>query len=143
MNKEKFLEYLSIYGTDLDTWPEDIKEAAAQAVRSSDELAQAFKAEKEFEQSLMAREFQNSSPDLSERIISNTLPADEPQSKSLIESVKDFFSILPLPSPAIALPVILVIGIVAGYLIPTENAVSEPEGVQVADVIYNYGGLYE
>ena len=86
--------------------------------------------------------FEESSPGLSKRIISQALGQEKEASKSLLDSIKELFSAFPLPSPAVALPVVLVIGIVAGYLYPADDT-TEPEGVQIAEVLYNDGGLYE
>ena len=99
--------------------------------------------ERAFERALSERGFEESSPGLSERIITNALGDQKAQQKSLTNSLKEIFSVFPIPSPAIALPLILVIGIVAGYLYTAEIAVSEPEGVQLAELIYNDGGFYE
>jgi len=97
--------------------------------------------EKALEDALMQRGFEESTPELSERIISLALKKERAKQRSFIDSVKEIFSAFPIPSPAIALPLILVIGIVAGYLYPADNAATEPEGVQVAELIYNDGGL--
>ena len=92
---------------------------------------------------MMQRGFEESAPGLSDRIISSALGQRKEKQTSLLASIKEVFSSFPIPSPAIALPIILVVGIVAGYLYPADTAVSEPEGIQVAEIIYNHGGIYE
>ncbi len=89
----------------------------------------------------MQREFEESSHGLSDRIISSAIGQEK--QNSIFGSLKELFSTFPIPSPAIALPIILVVGIVAGYLYPANELASEPEGVQIAELIYNDGGLYE
>jgi hypothetical protein len=99
--------------------------------------------EKALENALIQRGFEESAPGLSERIINEALKNEPANRRSILAPIKDIFSLIPLPSPALALPLILVIGIVAGYLYPADNALSEPEGVQVAELIYNDWGFYE
>lgn len=142
MERDKFLEYLSIYGADMTSWPEEIRLEAQVALEASSELRDILKAEIELESALMERGFEESSPGLSQRIISNALGNETEKKTSLFGSIKELFSAFPIPSPAIALPALLVIGIVAGYLYP-EESFSEPEGTQVAEIFYNEGGLYE
>ena len=139
---------MSVYGADLDKWPRELRSEAEKSIQASSELAELLRAEKELESALMERTFEESSPGLSYRIISRALGQqgknqEKEKQKSLLGSIKELFTAFPLPSPAIALPVILVIGIVAGYLYPAEEAMSEPEGTQVAEFIYNDWGLYE
>ena len=110
-------------------------------MKSSEELARTLLSEKALEDALMQRGFEESTPELSERIISRALNKEQAKQKSFIDSAKEIFSAFPIPSPALALPLILVIGIVAGYLYPADNTVSEPEGIQVAELIYNDGEL--
>lgn len=112
-------------------------------VKSSQELARILETEKALEDALMQRGFEESTPGLSERIINEALKKEPESRKSILASIKEIFTVIPLPSPALALPLILVVGIVAGYLYTAENAVSEPEGIQVAELIYNDGGFYE
>lgn len=142
MNREKFLEYLSIYGADITSWPKELRREAEAALASSSELKEILRAEIELESALMEMPFEESSPGLSEKIISRALGQEEKAGKSVLDSIKELFSGFPIPSPAVALPVVLVIGIVAGYLYPAD-ATTEPDGVQIAEVIYNDGGLYE
>jgi hypothetical protein len=99
--------------------------------------------ERAFEEALMQRGFEESSPGLSDRIISEALNEDPAGQKSILKSIRDIFSASPIPSPAIALPLLLVVGIAAGYLYPADSALSEPEGVQVAELIYYDEGFYE
>lgn len=143
IDRDTFLEYLSIYGTDIDSWPDDLRIKADRALRSRTEIAELLEAEKVLDDALMQRGFEESAPGLSEKIIRKALKKEPADRKSVFESLKEIFTLIPLPSPALALPLILAIGIVAGYLYPAEIAVSEPEGVQIAELIYNDGGLYE
>ena len=132
---------MGIYGADITSWPEELRREAEAALVSSSELRDILRAEIELESALMDAPFEESSPGLSEKIISRALEQEQAR-KSVLDSIKELFSAFPLPSPAIALPVVLVIGIVAGYLYPAD-ATTEPDGVQIAEVIYNDGGLYE
>ena len=63
--------------------------------------------------------------------------------KSILRSLKDIFSAFPIPSPALALPLLLVVGIAAGYFYPADSTVPLPEGTQVAELIYYDEGFYE
>ena len=102
-----------------------------------------LEAEKALDDALMQRGFEESAPGLSDRIIREALKKEPADRKSIFESLKEIFTLIPLPSPAIALPLILAIGIVAGYLYPADIAVSEPEGLVVVELSDNDGGFYE
>lgn len=50
MNKEKFLEYLSVYGADVKRWPEDMRFSASDFFQTTDkEIKRAIEEEASFE----------------------------------------------------------------------------------------------
>lgn len=99
--------------------------------------------ERVFEEALMRRGFEESSPGLSGRIISGALKNGSAGQKSILRSLRDIFSAFPIPSPALALPLLLVVGIAAGYFYPADSTVPLPDGTQVAELIYYDEGFYE
>jgi hypothetical protein len=116
MDKKKFIDYLSIYGADLGKWPEGLRESAHAALSSSRELLEALEEEKLFEEALNMREFEEPSPDLARRIIYAAEQKPAPVRKSFTYILSSVFSAIPLPRPALALPLLLILGIAAGYI---------------------------
>lgn len=142
MDKNKFLECLAIYGGDLGRWPSGLGEEARAACAGSDELRQALEEERRFEESLMERGFEEPSPGLEARIISAAAESKKPEveGNSIFGILSAIFSAIPLPRPAIALPLLLVIGMAAGYLY-ANYAEQDTDGTQFAEMLY-YGEGY-
>jgi len=59
MKREQFIEYLQLYGSDIDTWPEAIREQALVLYQNSSELKGLVDKEKEFESMLTERSIDN------------------------------------------------------------------------------------
>jgi hypothetical protein len=144
MDKKEFLDYLAIYGGDIAKWPEDLRERAEKSCAQSIELREALDEERRFEDSLMERSFEEPSPGLESGIISAAARLKQPEAEgtSLSGILSAIFSVIPLPKPAIALPILLVIGMAAGYFYAnyTEQNTDSP---QLTELV-NYGeGYYE
>lgn len=144
MDKKEFLEYLAIYGSDLAGWPEDQRESAENLCARSIELREALEEERRFEDVLMERIFEEPSPGLESRIISAAARLNKPEAEgfSVLGFLSAIFSAIPFPKPAIALPILLVIGMAAGYLYSNYTD-RHTDGSQVADLVYYGEGYYE
>ncbi|MCI0480390.1 MAG: hypothetical protein L0213_02235 [Candidatus Dadabacteria bacterium] len=142
MDKNKFLECLAIYGGDIGRWPEEVREEAGKACAQSAELREALDQERRFEESLMERVYEEPSPGLEARIISAAAESKKPEveGNSIFGILSAIFSAIPLPRPAIALPLLLVIGMAAGYLY-ANYAEQDADGTQFAEMLY-YGEGY-
>lgn len=142
MDKNRFLEYIDIYGADLGAWPEDVRPAARAALASSPELALILDEELRFEALLSASAVEEPSPGLGARIISAAGGTASPESgPGFLASI---FSGIPLFVPRFALPLLLVLGIAAGYVLANYSDPGyDDSGVQLAGVLYYEEGIYE
>lgn len=142
MDKQEFMDYLSIYGADLEKWPDGLRDDARAALSSSQKLREALQEEKLFEQALNMRGFENPSPDLADRIIDAAQPKRAHNRKSFFDLLGSVFAAIPLPRPALALPLLLILGIAAGYLY-SDYADTDTNGTQLAQLLYYEEGYYE
>lgn len=143
MDKNRFLEYIDIYGADLGAWPEDVRPAARAALASSPELALILDEELRFEALLSASAVEEPSPGLEARIIS-AAGGKSPSPESGTGFLASIFSGIPLFVPRFALPLLLVLGIAAGYVLANYSDPGyDDSGVQLAGVLYYEEGIYE
>jgi len=143
MDKNRFLEYIDIYGADITAWPEGVRESAAAAVESSPELAFILEDEFRFEALLSGSAIEEPSPGLEARIVS---AASGPKHKASDRAPGFFagiFSGWPLFVPRFALPLLLVVGIAAGYILANYSESNNDEPVQLAGVLFYEEGIYE
>jgi len=119
MNKNEFITYLELYGSDVSSWPEELQLYASAAIEKHPELQILIKHEEEFERFLDMREIDQHSPDFQNRIISSSYQKNavfSNKSNSLWSYLNEIFISLNIPKPAISLGIVLVIGITIGYL---------------------------
>jgi len=142
MDKNKFLEYIDIYGADPGAWPEDVRPSAEAALASSPELAFILGEELRFEALLSASAVKEPSPGLEARIISAAGAKSRPSEEGpgFLASI---FSGIPLFVPRFALPLLLVLGIAAGYVLANYSDPGYDDPVQLAGVLYYEEGIYE
>ncbi len=142
MDRDEFLKYLELYGGDLARWPSGLGEGARAACAESREMRDALDLERRFEESLMERAYEEPSPGLEAWIISAAAGVKRPEARksSVLGLLGAVFSAIPLPRPAIALPLLLVIGMAAGYLYANYEE-QDADNAQYAELIY-YGGDY-
>lgn len=144
MDKNRFLEYIDIYGADLGAWPEGVRPAAEAALASSPELAFILDEELRFESLLSASAVEGPSPDLETRIISAARDAKRHSPESSPGFLAGIFSGIPLFVPRFALPLLLVLGIAAGYILANySDSGYDEQPVQLAGVLYYDEGIYE
>ncbi|MEQ9619787.1 MAG: hypothetical protein RIG61_11540 [Deltaproteobacteria bacterium] len=143
MDRKKFLIYLEAYGAELDKWPAELREKAKEVCSLQPDLLKALNEERRFEEALSMRRFEEASPGLERRII-DTAAMEKPalENYSMFDILGSVFKTIPLPRPAIALPLLLVLGIFAGFLYAsyTENAESS---TQLAGLLYYEEIYYE
>lgn len=143
MDRDEFLKYLELYGGDIARWPSGLREGAEAACAGSSEMRDVLDQERRFEESLMERAYEEPSPGLEARIINAAARVNRPEARksSLLGMLGAVFSAIPLPRPAIALPLLLVIGMAAGYLY-ADHEEQDADNAQYAELIY-YGGDYD
>lgn len=144
MDRKEFMNHLELYGGDLGRWPEGLREQAEAACSESPALRAALEEERSFEEALMERVFEESSPGLEARIISSAalVKRPEPAGKSVLGLLAAIFSAIPLPRPAIALPLLLVLGMAAGYLF-TNYSDNDTDNSLYTEMMYYGEGYYE
>ncbi|MEW6144433.1 MAG: hypothetical protein AB1598_05390 [Thermodesulfobacteriota bacterium] len=142
MDRKEFMRYLELYGGDIGRWPGEIREEAGKACAGSAELREALEEERRFEESLMDRGFEEPSPGLEARIISAAVERKrpEPAGNSVFGILGAIFSAIPFPRPAIALPLLLIIGMAAGYLY-ANYAEQDTDNSLYSEMLY-YGEEY-
>lgn len=144
MDRKEFMDYIGLYGGDLDRWPSGLRDEAEAMCSGSPELRAALEEERRFGEALMERGFEEPSPGLEARIISASaaLKRPGPAKNSVLGLLGAIFSAIPLPRPAIALPLLLVIGMAAGYLYSNYSD-NDTDTSLYSEVMYFGEGYYE
>jgi hypothetical protein len=142
MDRKEFMRYLELYGADIGMWPEEAREEAGKACARSAELREALEEERRFEEALMERGFEEPSTGLEARIISAAAERKRPEAErnTVFGILSAIFSAIPLPRPAIALPLLLIIGMAAGYLY-ANYAEQDTDNSLYSEMLY-YGEEY-
>lgn len=143
MDKNRFLEYIDVYGADISAWPEGARPGAEAALASSPELAFILDEEERFEALLSQSMVEEPSPGLEARIISAASGAPRPEPGRGTGFLAGIFSGIPLFVPRFALPLLLVLGIAAGYVLANYSDSGYDDPVQLAGVLYYEEGIYE
>ena len=144
MDRKEFMKYIEVYGGDLGKWPSGIREKAETACSDSPGLRAALDEERRFEEVLLRRGFEEPSPGLEARIISAayTVKRPGPSKNSLLALLGAIFSAIPLPRPAIALPLLLIIGMAVGYIYSNYSD-TDSDNSLYSELLYYGGGYYE
>jgi hypothetical protein len=144
MDRKEFMDHIGLYGGDLGRWPSGLREEAEALCLRSPELRVALDEERRFEEALQERGFEEPSPGLEARIISAAaaVKRHEPAKNSVLGLLGAIFSAIPLPRPAIALPLLLVIGMAAGYLYSNYSD-NDSDNSVYAELMYYGEGYYE
>lgn len=116
-------------------------------LNSSNELKNILEEEKKLEAILYQSRYEEYSDDLEERIINslnkNRAQKDIEQSSSML---KNIFSVISIPRPALALPLLLILGITLGFLSSSyfsSDDLGDIPDTQFAELIYYEGVFYE
>ena len=144
MDRKEFMDYIGLYGGDLRRWPSGLREEAEALCSRSPGLRAALEEERRFEEALQQRGFEEPSPGLEARIISAAAAVERPgpAKNSVLGLLGAIFSAIPLPRPAIALPLLLVIGMAAGYLYSNYSD-NDTDTSLYSEVMYFGEGYYE
>ena len=84
MNSEQFAEYLSLYGSDINKWPEEIREKAFSVYRESEELKSLVEKEIQFESLMNNRAVDDPTSDFERRITLSAKPRAARNSSGVI-----------------------------------------------------------
>ncbi len=102
--------------------------------------------EKDFEEILNSRKFEDPSSDLAQRIIdASLLPREKPRF-DILDWFEDFLNEVNLPKPIYAvmpfsLVIVLLIGLFIGFSNPVEKRISKQEQIHLQDFLYVKGEL--
>ena len=141
MNREQFIEYLQLYGSDIDTWPEAIREQALILYQNSSELKGLVGQEKEFESMLTERSIENPTSDFERRItLSAKLKFVKEENASVISSIFDLISI---PKPALTMAFLLLFGFSLGFFYETYTDTGENTLELSEYITFDEGEYYE
>lgn len=139
MNREQFIENLQLYGSDLSTWPEEIRDQALTVYQNSTEIKGLVDIEKEFETLLLKRNIENPSSDFERRITLSAKPRN-----AGMESVSVFsnvFDLINIPKPALTIVFLLLFGFTLGFFYDTYADTGE-NGMELSEYLYFDEGEY-
>lgn len=146
MNKNEFIKYLEIYGSDLSRWPEEAQLYTRAAIQKHPELLTLIKQEEDFERVLNMREIVHHTPDFQNRIILSAVkntPVIREKRKSLWSYFNEIFISLNIPKPAISLGIVLIIGITIGYLVDNEQLTKLRDEPDIGVMALYEGEIYD
>jgi len=141
MKREQFIENLQLYGSDIDTWPEAIREQALILYKNSSELKGLVDKEKEFESMLTERSIENPTSDFERRITLAAKPKFvKEENASVFSSIFDLISI---PKPALTMAFLLLFGFSLGFFYDT-YAYTDENTLELSEYItFDEGEYYE
>lgn len=143
INIEEFKNYLGIYGSDINRWPEDIRGSVRSMINSSAEVRKMVEEERAFEEKLNFREVEPHSAGLEERIIASAKNTKALKSGSFISHLSEMFRSFHLPNPAFSLTAMLIAGIMLGYFTSTINPVNSDDQLITSQFAIYDGEIYE
>jgi hypothetical protein len=147
MNRKQFEEYLLLYGTNMNEWPQEIRQAGLEALESSAELQAFYQDHDNFEKLLHTRRYEEPAGNFAQRIISvssQQTQKDPFSLRSLIAGLIDEFHI---PRPALALISLvmllaLTIGFTIGFTNPNGSSVlNNTEEPQLQAFLFDEGDV--
>jgi len=145
MDSGKFKENLLLYGTDLDQWPEAIRQVMITALENSPELQALMAEQGKFERVLKNRKYEEPSNDLTHRITSASLQPDIRSSVSLRLFLSRLFAEgFYFPKPALLVGstlmiAALVIGFVIGFSSSTGSMLPDQRRANLQEFLHYEG----
>jgi len=139
MNREQFIENLQLYGSDLSTWPEEIRDQALTVYQNSTEIKGLVDIEKEFETLLFERNIENPSSDFERRITLSAKPRNAGMESVLVFS--NVFDFINIPKPALTIVFLLLFGFTLGFFYDT-YADTGDNGMELSEYLYFDEGEY-
>lgn len=122
MNFRQFEENVLVYGADVHSWPESVREAGLKALDSSPMLQALLTDEGRFERLLKTRKYEEPNTDLAERIILASLHQKKRAQHTLREFFSELFGELRLSRPAVtAVSILLIFALIIGFAIGFSN----------------------
>lgn len=141
---EEFRRYLDLYGSNLDRWPEQVRDSAREMTEVSQQFRKMVEAETRFEETLNLREVEAPDNGLENRIIASAKTQGEAGARSSLSGyLGDIFRSFYLPNPAFALALMLVIGILIGYFTSSVNSVNGNDQLITSQLTFYEGEIYE
>ena len=83
MKRGQFIENLQLYGSDIEKWPERLRQEALSLYQGSSEFKDLVESEKGFESMLMGRAIDKPSSDFERRITLSAKPKTELDEKNV------------------------------------------------------------
>ena len=141
MNSEQFKEYLLLYGSDLENWPDGLDQQAMALFQGSSEIRELVENEKGFESVLMDRVVDTPSSDFERRIALSAKPKTAREEGTF--SLSGFFEFITLPKPALTMALLLMFGFSLGFFHDTYADTGE-DPVELSEYItFEEGEYYE
>ena len=124
MLAKEFEKHIALYGTDLNLWPQDIRDKAKQTQKQfgREQLLEEYRT---LENILHTRSVTPPHPSLAERIIANAKQRRRELPVKLSSWVSGLFNDFMIPRPAYALAAMLVLGISIG--VSTQTMTTTPD----------------
>ncbi len=141
MNTEQFIENLELYGSDIEKWPEGLRQEALSLYQGSSEFKNLVESEKGFESMLMDRAIDEPSSDFERRITLSAKPKTELEEKTFVFS--SIFEFITLPKPALTMAFLLLFGFSLGFFYDTYADTGE-DTIEFSEYItFDEGEYYE
>ena len=141
MNREQFVEYLALFGSDINKWPEKIREQALSLHRESEELKGLVEKEMQFESIMNDRSVDDPTSDFERRITLSAKPRSEVTVKESFFS--SIFSLVSVPKPALTMTLLLLFGFSVGFFFDS-YAYSDENTLELNEYItFDEGEYYE
>ena len=120
MTEKQFKQCLILYGTEIDSWPEEIM-AEAMQMQHRPVFANLVIEQQYFEEMLLNnRQCELANTDLANRIISAARTVSHPSDVSVTAWLKELLNFI-MPQPSFALATVLTLGIIIGLTIPPSS----------------------
>ena len=114
MTEKQFQNFLMLYGTEVENWPDEILAEAMRAKHHPVLSGLAMEQQCFDEMLLNSRRFEAPSADLADRIIYAARIVAKTSGNSLVTCLRELLTLI-LPQPAFALATVLSLGIVIGF----------------------------
>ena len=118
MDKKALHDLVSLYGSELSVWPGRIRAECENDPRVMERIQALLVEEKQFEQLLLSRDFEEHSNALQQRIIESSLYINTGKNKISWTAIVNKTVLSIIFKPAFSMLATLVVGLVLGYSVP-------------------------
>lgn len=139
MDVKEFKKNLLVYGADLHQWPEEIRQAALEAIENSSEQQALLTDQEHFERVLKSRKYEEARNDLAQRIVSASLRQQKRVSFSVGALFTELLAGFSLRKWAFAMIAVLVIGFAIGFSNPMGSLLTEENQTNLQEFLYDEG----